>query len=51
VIICERIVFSALLSIWRIRSAETPYSSASCCSVAASSSSRSQRASMIRRLR
>ena len=33
----QRIVFIALLSIWRIRSADTPYSSASSCSVAASS--------------
>ena len=44
-------VFIALLSIWRIRSAETPYSSARSCSVADESSSRNQRASMIRRLR
>jgi KUP system potassium uptake protein len=48
--ICERIDCSALLSIWRMRSAETPYSSARSCNVAASSS-RSQRASMIERLR
>ena len=46
-----RIVFIALLSIWRIRSADTPYSSARSCSVAVESSSRSQRASMMRRLR
>ena len=48
--ICPRIDFNALLSIWRMRSADTPYSSARSCSVAASSS-RSHRASMIRRLR
>ena len=48
--ICARIDFSALLSIWRMRSADTPYSSARSCSVAGSSS-RSQRASMMRRLR
>jgi hypothetical protein len=49
--ICPRIVFIALLSIWRMRSADTPYSSASSCSVDVESSSRSQRASMMRRLR
>ena len=43
-------VLIALLSIWRMRSADTPYSVAKSCSVAGSSS-RSQRASMIRRLR
>ena len=49
-----RIFFIALASIWRIRSADTPNSSASSCSVEPpepSSSTFSQRASMIRRLR
>ena len=47
---CARIDFSALPSIWRMRSAETPYSSARSCNVAGSFST-SQRAWMMRRLR